>query len=77
MPKALEELTKEVLELSVQQRLALAKFLIESAEGQGDPDAEAVWEKEIGDRVEAIDEGKVVGTSYEDVIRAVRSRFLP
>ena len=77
MPKALDELTRDVLELPVQQRFALAEFLIESAYGTGDAGSESAWEQEINERIQAIDQGKVLGTPYDDIMRAARSRFLP
>ena len=46
MAKAVEEVTKEALNLPLQQRLALAGFLLESAEAAPDPEAEAAWEAE-------------------------------
>jgi plasmid stabilization system protein ParE len=73
MPKAFEEVTKDVMELPVHQRLALAEFLIESAEGAGDPDSESAWGQEITERIQAVDQGMVVGTPYEDVMRAARA----
>ena len=77
MPKALEEVTKEAMELPPRQRLALAGFLLESADAAGDPEAEAAWDSEIRDRIRAIDEGRVAGVSYEDVMRAAEKRLAP
>jgi hypothetical protein len=76
MPKALEEVTKDALELAPRQRLALAEFLIESAEA-ADPEAEAAWEGEIRDRIRAIDEGRVTGAAYADVMREAQKRLAP
>src|SRR5213593_3302984 len=70
MPKALEEITKEAMDLRPRQRLALAELLLESADGAADPEAEAAWDSEIRDRIRAIDEGRVTGVAYEDVMRA-------
>ena len=39
--------------------------------------AGADWEPEIGDRIRAVDEGCVVGVSYEDVMRSAEARLLP
>ena len=68
MPKALDEVTKDAMELLPPQRVALAGFLLESAEGAVDPEAEAAWDSEIRDRIRAIDEGRVTGVAYEDVM---------
>ena len=77
MPKAIEEVTKDALELAPRQRLALAEFLLESADAAADPEAEATWDSEIRDRIRAIDEGRVTGIAYEDVMRAAERRLAP
>ena len=63
MPTALEQVTKEAMDLSSREKLALAEFLIESAEAAADPEAEAAWDSEIRDRIRAIDEGRVTGVA--------------
>jgi putative addiction module component (TIGR02574 family) len=77
MPKGLEEVTKEAMDLPPRQRLALAEFLLESADAAADPEAEAAWDSEIRDRILAIDEGRVTGVAYEDVMRAAERRVAP
>ncbi|MDZ4289928.1 MAG: addiction module protein [Prosthecobacter sp.] len=77
MPTALEQVTKEAMDLPPRQQLALAEFLLESAEAAADPEAEAAWDVEIRDRICAIDEGRVTGVAYEDVMRAAERRLVP
>jgi Putative addiction module component len=78
MPKALEEVTKDALELAPRQRLALAEFLLESADTvAADPEAEVAWDFEIRDRIRAIDEGRVTGIAYADVMREAERRLAP
>jgi len=77
MPKALDEIAKEAMDLPARQRLALAEFLLESAEAAADPEAEAAWESEIRDRIRAIDEDRVVGVAYEDVMREAEKQLSP
>ena len=77
MPKDLEEVTKEAMGLPPRQRLALASFLLESADAASDPDAEAAWDSEIRDRIRAIDEGNVTGIAYSDVMREAERRLAP
>ena len=60
MPKALDEIAKEAMDLPPRQRLALAEFLLESAEAAANPEAEAGWKSEIRDPIRAIDEDRVV-----------------
>jgi putative addiction module component (TIGR02574 family) len=77
MSKALEEITKEAMDLPPRQRLALAGLLLESADVAADPEAEAAWDSEIGDRIKAVDEGRVTGIAYEDVMRAAEKHLAP
>ena len=77
MPTTLEQITKDAMELAPRQKLALAEFLLESAEAAADPEAEAAWDSEIRDRIRAIDEGRVAGVSHEDVMRSAEERLVP
>ena len=77
MPIALEQVTKDAMDLPPRQKLALAEFLLESADAAADPDAEAAWDSEIRDRIRAIDEGRELGVPYEDVMRAAEARLVP
>lgn len=77
MPKALEEVTKEAMDLSPRERLTLASFLLESTDAASDPGAEAAWESEIGDRIRAIDEGSAAGIAYTDVMQEAERRLTP
>jgi putative addiction module component (TIGR02574 family) len=70
MPKGFDEMTKDLLELPLQQRLALAEVLLESADQSGEPEAAAAWDAEIRDRIRAIDQGHVTGIAFEDVMQA-------
>ena len=65
------------MDLPPRQKLALAEFSLESADAAADPDAEAAWDAEIRDRIRAIDEGRVTGVAYADVMRAAESRLVP
>ena len=75
MPMALEDLTKAAMDLSPRQRIALAGFLLETADSGNDSDAEIAWESEIQDRIKAIDEGREEGISYEDVKLEIQKRL--
>lgn len=77
MLKARAEVTKEAMDLPPHQRLALASFLLESADAATDPDAEAAWDSEIRDRVREVDEGRVTGIAYADVMREAERRLAP
>ena len=77
MPATLEQVTREAMGLPPHLKLALAESLIESAEAARDPGVEAAWEAEISDRVQALDAGRVVGVSYEEVLRSVAQHLTP
>ena len=77
MPATLEQVTKEAMDLPPRQKLALAEFLLESADAATDPEAETVWDSEIRDRIRAIDEGRVIGVPYEEVMRSAEARLVP
>ena len=77
MSKPLEEVAKEALDLPPHQKLALAGFLLESANIASDPEAESAWDSEIRDRIRAVDEGRVAGVAYEDVMRKAEKRLAP
>ncbi len=77
MPTAFDRLVQEAMELSPRQKLALATLLIESADAEVDPGAEAAWEVEIGNRLRAVDDGTEVGVLYEDVMREAADHLRP
>ena len=77
MPIAYDQITQDAMHLSPRQKLALAGFLLENADAAADPAAEAAWDSEIHDRIQAIDEGREIGASYEDVMRAAEGRLAP
>lgn len=74
MSAALEEVTEKALQLSQEERLALANRLLSAEETAGSSAVEAAWEEEVLARIEAIDNGSAVGVPYEEVLRAARDR---
>lgn len=77
MTTTFEEITRYALQLPLRQRLALAGVLLETDQMTSDPEVDAAWEKEIQDRIRAVDAGEVVGISYEDVMREAVKRMAP
>ena len=75
MSATLEDITEQALRLSRAEKLALANRLL-SDEDQGADlvEIEAIWEKEILARIEAVDNGTAVGVPYDEVVRAARKR---
>lgn len=50
------------------------EFRMGSAEDDSDSEVDVAWDREIRSRISAIDEGRVVGVSYEDVMSAAEAR---
>ncbi len=75
MPKTLESVTHDVLDLPNHQRLALARIILDLDAGAADPDAEAAWDAEIRARLKAYDEGKLELVSWEDFREEMNERF--
>jgi putative addiction module component (TIGR02574 family) len=77
MSMALEDVTREAIQLPRHQRLALARFLIELDDPGCDPDVEAAWDAEIRARVRAVEEGRAEGIPYQQVLARVDQRLAP
>jgi hypothetical protein len=77
MSKALEEVSREAIQLPRQQRLALARFLIDLEESGADEGAEAAWDGEITERVHAVDQGQAEGIPYSEVLSRIDRRLAP
>jgi putative addiction module component (TIGR02574 family) len=75
MPKALQEITHDVLDLPRNQRLALAQFLLNLDEVGVAPDVDAAWDREIRARLTAYDAGRVEAIPFEQVRQTMGLRF--
>jgi putative addiction module component (TIGR02574 family) len=75
MPKTLEAITHEVLELPHNQRLALARIILDLDAGPADPGVEAAWDEEIRARLKAYDEGRLEAIPWEDVQQEMQDRI--
>ena len=73
MSKVFEEITREVINLPRNERLALASFLLELDERGEESEVRSSWEQELLARIKAIDEGTAIGVPYEEVIRSAQS----
>ena len=73
MSAALEEIAEKALQLSPQDKLALANRLL-SDQLSDASEVEAAWDEEILARIEAIDNGTAIGVPFEEVILAARKR---
>jgi putative addiction module component (TIGR02574 family) len=72
MPTTLESLSKEALVLPPDQRLKLARQLLDSVDLEPDPGADAAWETEIAGRIERLDSGISKPIPAKDVFARLR-----
>lgn len=75
MPKDFNEIFRAATELSEHDRATLAGLLIESLEGEPDPDVEAAWAAEIERRVAELDAGAVKTIPWEEVRQRLLDRL--
>ncbi len=78
MSRSFAELTKEVVELPPDQRLMLARVLLQTTEEiSASPlsEVEMVWEEEIASRIKALDAGEASGRPWADVMADIDKRF--
>lgn len=77
MPKTLNEVTRDAAALSVDDRLKLARILLESADQATEPvvEVETAWEEEIERRLSEIRAGKVTGVPLAEVKRRIEASF--
>jgi hypothetical protein len=75
MAARMKEITKEAIGLPKQQRLALAKLLLDLDQPGNASEVEGVWDEEIRARVKAVDEGGAIGVSYEDLRKEMTAKL--
>ena len=71
----IEELTREAVSLPKEQRLALARALLDLEPAGNVAEVEQSWDEEIRARIKAVDEGQVTGIAYDDLRREMNSRY--
>ena len=72
MPATLDAVTQEALVLPPDQRLALARQLLESVDLEPEPGAEAAWEAEIARRIARFKAGESKPIPAGEVFARVR-----
>ncbi len=78
MSRSLAELTREAVELPQQQRLTLARILLDASDTSSvEPllEVDAAWEDEIVQRIRAIDAGQAQGKTWDAVLADINKRF--
>ncbi|HXH10907.1 MAG TPA: addiction module protein [Alphaproteobacteria bacterium] len=74
MTETVEKLKTQLSQLSMQERAALAHFLIHSLDKDRDADAETAWDAELARRMEEIRSGKAVGDPADKVVAELRKK---
>ena len=76
MQSNMEELTAELIGLPRGDRLELVRLLLFLDNRSSDTvDHEALWQKEITDRVSAVEKGRATGIDYDEALREIEKRF--
>ena len=75
MPRDFKDIFRDAVDLPERDRATLAGLLIESLEGEPDPDIEAAWSAEIGRRVAELDAGTVKTIPWEEVRQRLLDRL--
>lgn len=75
MGKTFTQVWQEAAELTDEERASLAGLLIESLEGEPDPDVEQAWAVEIRKRLAEVDAGTAQTVPWEEVRQRLISRL--
>jgi len=76
MQRNIEDLATELIRLPKRERLEIVRFLLFlDNRGLDSDDIDSVWEKEITDRVRAVDEGTAIGIDYDKAMQKIEKRF--
>ena len=70
---SLDELVAEVKKLSLEDRAALAKRIVESLDELSEPEIEALWVQEAERRLEELEQGRAAEIPAEEVLRRARA----
>lgn len=70
---SIEEIEVEIKKLSLRDRAALAKRLVESLDELSESEIEALWIEEAERRLDELEQGLVTESPAEDVLRRARA----
>jgi len=68
-----DELVAEAKKLSLEERAALAKQIVESLDELSESETEALWVQEAERRLDELERGQVTEVSAEQVLRQARA----
>jgi putative addiction module component (TIGR02574 family) len=75
MATEMEKVVEQALSLPGQERLCVARRILESVEPEASEEVERAWEEEIISRVEKIESGGASGRSWEEIKEDFDARF--
>lgn len=68
----IEKLTTELIGLPKRERLEIVRFLLFLDNRSSDSDdTDAAWEKEITERIRAVDQGTAIGIDYNKAMQEI------
>ena len=71
-----EDLKTELIKLPKRERLETVRFLLFLDNRSLDSDdIDSAWEKEITERVRAVDEGTAIGIDYDKAMKKIEKHF--
>ena len=75
--KAISELARDALELPSNQRITLARILLDLSEEDQEfsPEVDRAWEEEICRRMRAVEAGTARSRSFDEVFADLDRRF--
>ncbi len=73
--RELDAVRQDALALSELERAELARDLVASLDGPGDPDVDAAWDIEICRRINEIESGKATLLDPAEVLARARNRI--
>jgi len=75
MHRTIENLTTELIRLPKRERLEIVRFILFLDNRSLDSDdIDSAWEKEITDRVRAVDEGTAIGIDYDKAMQKIEKQ---
>jgi len=77
MIKPLSEVTRDAMELPVDQRLSLVRTILGGTESHSEPSHEVgqAWEDEIADRIHAVQSGQATGRSWDEILKDIDTQL--
>lgn len=76
MHRNIEEITSELIGLPKRERLEIVRFLLFLDNHSSDySNVSSAWEKEITNRVQAVEDGTAVSIDYDNALINIENRF--